>query len=50
MKGREMTTREIVLNHDIHTLRRLIREYPMRTMENVAENLIARLMEEGGEQ
>lgn len=43
-----MTSRDELLKHDIRTLKRLAREYPMRTMENVAENLIARLREEGG--
>lgn len=44
-----MNDREKLLKHDIRTLNRLMREYPMRTMENVRDNLIARLREEGGE-
>ena len=39
----------LLLKHDIKTLDRLIREYPMRTIENVRDNLEARLREEGGE-
>lgn len=43
-----MSDRDELLKHDIRTLNRLMREYPMRTMENVRDNLIARLREEGG--
>ena len=38
-----------LVKHDIRTLNRLIKEYPMRTIENVRDNLIARLMERGYE-
>ena len=44
-----MNDRYELLKHDIRTLNRLIREYPMRTIENVRDNLVARLREEGGE-
>lgn len=44
-----MSDRDELLKHDIRTLNRLIREYPMRTMENVRDNLVSRLREEGGE-
>lgn len=44
-----MSDRDELLKHDIRTLNRLMCEYPMRTMENVRDNLIARLREEGGE-
>ena len=40
---------DLLLKHDIRTLNRIIREYPMRTVENVRDNLVARLREEGGE-
>ena len=39
----------LFLRHDIKTLNRLMREYPMRTIENVRDNLIARLRERGYE-
>lgn len=39
----------LVLKHDIRTLNRLIRSYPMRNIENVRDYLVARLREEGGE-
>ena len=44
-----MSDNDELLKHDIRTLNRLIREYPMRTIENVRDNLVARLREEGGE-
>ena len=44
-----MSDRDELLKHDTRTLNRLIREYPMRTIENVRDNLVARLREEGGE-
>ena len=44
-----MSDRDELLKHDIRTLNRLIREYPMRTIENVRDNLVARLREEGYE-
>ena len=44
-----MINSDLLLKHDIRTLNRLIREYLMRTLENVRNNLVARLREEGGE-
>lgn len=44
-----MSDRDELLKHDIRTLNRLMREYPMRTIENVRDNLIARLRERGYE-
>lgn len=44
-----MSDRDELLKHDIRTLNRLIREYPMRNIENVRDYLVARLREEGGE-
>ena len=44
-----MIDSSLLLKHDIRTLNRLIREYPMRTIEHVRDNLVARLREEGGE-
>ena len=44
-----MSDRDELLKHDIRTLARLAKEYPMRTLENVINNLVARLREEGGE-
>lgn len=44
-----MIDRDELLKHDIRTLNRLILDYPMRTLENVRDNLVARLREEGGE-
>ena len=44
-----MIESDLLLKHDIRTLNRLIRDYPMRTLENVRDNLVARLREEGGE-
>ena len=44
-----MSDRDELLKHDIRTLNRLIRDYPMRTLENVRDNLVARLREEGYE-
>lgn len=44
-----MSSRDELLKHDIRTLVRLAKEYPMRTLENVINNLIARLREEGYE-
>lgn len=44
-----MSDRDELLKHDIRTLTRLAKEYPMRTIENVINNLIARLREEGYE-
>ena len=44
-----MSDRDELLKHDIRTLTRLAKEYPMRTLENVRDNLVARLREEGYE-
>ena len=44
-----MSDRDELLKHDIRTLTRLAKEYPTRTLENVRDNLVARLREEGGE-
>lgn len=44
-----MSERDELLKHDILTLNRLIRECPMRNIENVRDYLVARLREEGGE-
>ena len=40
---------DLLLKHDIRTLNRLMRDYTKRTLENVRDNLVARLREEGGE-
>lgn len=44
-----MSDRDELIKHDIRTLNRLMREYPCRTIENVRDNLIARLRERGYE-
>lgn len=44
-----MIDSDLLLKHDIRTLNRLVREYPMRTIENVRDNLIAILRERGYE-
>lgn len=44
-----MSDRDELMKHDIRTLVRIAKEYPMRTIENVINNLVARLREEGYE-